>query len=553
MKPFRVVLVSPNEGFVPDQYYAPTEHLGLAYLAATLRQAGFPVHLIDAYALNLPYDGTLAEVVAAAPDVVGFTAEYNTFEHAMRMARAVRDALPRAVICVGGEHATFAADQVLAENPCIDVLVRGEGEQTLVEVAEGLLAGRAPEATSGAWFRRGPDVMRNPDRPAITDLDTLPFPARDTLDRCLERGMRPALSILGSRGCHGRCSFCNAHRFFNLGGGRSWRSRTAKNVVDELGALLHRYQDRGIYDVVYFADENFVGPGRSGLERAGVLADEIVARGVRVSFEIFCRADSFDGQEWAVQKLAAAGLRSALVGLESGDQGRLRGMKKGTTVDQNLRTIELFAKYHVVTSSSGFLMFNPYSTLDELAKNARFLMAVGQATMYNMSLRVLLYPGIQFTAELGRDGLLLPGFGHRNVAGYRFRDARVQVMAEALSSVERALVLREDATHRYIDLQTAAFLRHLETVGRRRGVEGALAGVRAARRRANAVSYRAFMRALRLAERGWEDDAFARLQGYYRSSLPPALDAVNEAFEEFLRRVEAAVDAGGATSGAEGN
>jgi len=523
--------------------YGAVEHIGLAYLAAALRAAGHEVRIIDGYAMNLPEGEVLRRAADFSPDLVGVTAEYNTYPAAIGFIsklKAGRRESP--VVCLGGEHATFASEEILHEQPLIDLLARGEGEETVVELA-GRIAARGDLSSIPGTYARDSQgmIIKNPGRPRIRDLDKLPFPARDVLEECRSRGIQPALSVLTSRGCQFNCSFCNANRFFRTGGGHPWGARSPKNVVDEIRELLNRFDRSQVYPIIYFIDENFVGPGRAGIERAREIAVTIIESGLKIAFEIFCRADSFDGEEETVGLLKRAGLTSALIGLESGVQKSLDVITKHTTVDQNESTISIFRKYNIITSSSGFIMFHPYSEPNELLDNAAFLLRIGHATLYNMSLRVLLYPGIRIVERVRSDGLLKPGFKHNRVDHYRFANPVVARVVESINSVPIGAIKEEDATLRYIDLTVAQVRDHLlaSRAARVRLVplDDLLAPSRQAIAELNRTSYHFFVETTRLAMNGWDDEAFSRMKDGYLRDRGQRLVDVRSAFSEFLARI----------------
>jgi len=533
---FKVVLINPSNNEAHVGNYAPTEHLGLAYLTAVLRQEGYWVKIIDAYALNITKEEVIEEVTAIQPNFVGITAEYNTIEVATYLIKTFREKLEGAHLSMGGQHATFSANELLSEVTELDSILRGEGEITIVEVMNRLHDGKSLDGILGAYYR-GVDgsVLKNGDRPAIADLDSLPFPARDTLIECQKRGITPAISVLSSRGCQANCSFCNASKYFSLGGGNKWRGRSPENIVDEIEELKRVFGDTKIYDVVYFSDENFVGPGQAGLDRVADIADEIKNRNIDVSYEIFCRADSFNNREDLVRKLSESGLISALIGLESGYQKSLNKFSKGTTVNSNLNTIELFKKYRIITSSSGFLMFNPYSTFEEIEENAKFLLKIGMSTLYNMSLKVLGYPGLRYVQQLEDDELLTEDFSHKNVEGYKFKDSRLKDLVKAVA-FDESLGRREDSSHRYLDISLTDLDRKLclteymdnESLKKGRSL------VEDSRFTSQLVTYNFFIKLVSLAEMGWSEDIFTKYKKRYIVEIDEALNSMNLVYENYI-------------------
>jgi len=540
---FRILIASLNDGNVPVESYGSTEHLGLGYLSATLRKAGYKVKIIDAYAINLTMSEVIEEIVAFSPQLVGVTTEYNTFESAVEYCSRIKKMYRGISICMGGEHATFASEEILSTQQNVDFIVRGEGEITIVEAANRLSKGKGLENVQGIYFRdKSGNIVKNIDRPSVIDLDSLPFPARDTLEKCLSRGIQPAISILSSRGCHGNCSFCNASKFFNIGGGKLWRARSPENVVAELRYLIEKYDASKLYPLIYFADENFIGPGKEGIERARDIAQKIIDADLNIAFQIFASADSFDGEEDTVKLLKQAGLTSALVGLESAKQKGLDIISKKTTVQQNLSTLQLFKKYNIITSSSGFLMFNPYSEISDLIDNANFLLEIGQATIYNMSLKVLLYPGIRITNKILSDGLIESDFSHYKVGCYRFVNPKVSKIAEAINSIDIGIIKREDATLRHLDLTIARTKDLIGANGKcslsEEKVNNLLRPTLQAKAELNANAHEFFMDVVTLANEGWNKSKFNDLKENYIHSSQERLDSLNLVFQDFLKEIE---------------
>ena len=466
MRDNRIILVNAHRKSGDYVYNNPTEHLGLAYLTAYLRQLGYSnVGIIDGYALGYSTEQIFDELLLERPELVGVTFEYNTFGEAVRLAEMIKRKMPDTKIVFGGEHATYAGETILTENKEVDFIVRGEGEITFFDLCEHLFAdGKAIGDIPGIAYRSSATQrpVQNQDRTAIEDIGVLPFPVRDTLERALREGLRPAISILGSRGCPAKCSFCNAYKFFNIGGGARWRPRAPENIVDEMELLLGKYGGQEIYPVVYFADENFVGPRRTGLGRAREFAELLLERGLPVEYEIFCRTDSFNDQGELVKLLQRSGLISVLMGIEAGSDEQLKALRKGSNVNKNMSAVQIFQDNNIVTSSSGFLMFNSYSTFRDLRRNANFLLEIGHSTLYNMSCRIHAYPGIEMNKDLEKNNLLGPDFRHYRVDSVSFVNKDIQRLAECLNEeIDLELVRREDSTMRDIDINMARVLKVL--------------------------------------------------------------------------------------------
>ncbi len=195
---------------------------------------------------------------------MGFSPTVATMEDAIHISNRLKEADSKIHICLGGHHATFLAEQLLIEESSFDSVVRGEGELTILDLADRLRLGLSLQGTPGVYFKgKNGTICKNPPRKKITDLDSIPFPARDALNWQLQKGESPTARVISSRGCVAECSFCSIPPFERLQEGHLWRARSAENVLEELTYL------QGELDVktVLFAEDNFIGPGEAGRKR----------------------------------------------------------------------------------------------------------------------------------------------------------------------------------------------------------------------------------------------------------------------------------------------
>ncbi len=194
---------------------------------------------------------TLRELVAFAPDLVAFSVLTNTSRWAQEMATAVKDRLGVPVV-FGGVHPTVVPEVVI-RHPAVDLLNVGEGFESLPELVATLARGGDPGAVANLWVKRGAEVVRNPVRPVLADLDSLPFPDKSGFEDYYDIGSL-YLTITGL-GCPYRCTFCSSDVFLDMyrGRGRFLRRRSVAHVIAELVAAKRRYRLR----LVKFADDIF--------------------------------------------------------------------------------------------------------------------------------------------------------------------------------------------------------------------------------------------------------------------------------------------------------
>jgi radical SAM superfamily enzyme YgiQ (UPF0313 family) len=203
----KIVLVTPPllQGIGHHPLFPP---LGLAYMAAVLDQNGFEVKIIDAPVLQFSHEKLQAEIAAFQPDIVGISSMTPTIESAFKAARLAKEACPDAKIIMGGPHATFSGKEILATEKSVDLIVHGEGEETLLELAKQPSLQKLADV-KGIMFRKGNEIIRTAPRPFIQNLDALPRPAYKfvPIEKYWIAGQK-LLSVITSRGCPYQCTFC---------------------------------------------------------------------------------------------------------------------------------------------------------------------------------------------------------------------------------------------------------------------------------------------------------------------------------------------------------
>ncbi|MDH4209202.1 MAG: radical SAM protein, partial [Anaerolineae bacterium] len=220
---------------------------------------------------------------------------------------------------------TFFHEQILRENPAVDAVIRGEAEATVRELALRLAAGEDLSQVLGLTYRRGGEVLVNPPRPLIEDLDSLPFPARHIVRQegyraAIYSGVRPT-AMVSSRGCPYHCVYC---LWPDTLYGHKFRARSAANVVDEIEQAVRDY---GV-DEIYFDDDCLTLSKKRVLE----ICRLILERGLEVKWIVQARVDTVDREVLAAMK--EAGCHYILFGVESGSPRMLEIMKKRITLDQ---------------------------------------------------------------------------------------------------------------------------------------------------------------------------------------------------------------------------
>lgn len=314
----RILLVKPDissvsVGFSTLARMAPLDLLMVA--------ASIPQHTPLILDMRLEPDAAFERTLASfKPDVVGITAYTAESWAAKALCRRAKRALPTVPVVVGGYHATMATEDFMAE-AAVDFAVIGEGEQTFPALLAAIEQGSGFEDVEGIAYRTGDTWMRTAPRALVADLNTLPLPDWDLVDRYQRRYYMNVMGVAGSvetsRGCPFDCSFCSVWVFNS----RHYRTKSPRRVLQELDRLPESI------DVVVFTDDEFwVQAGR-----AVAIADAIAARppswrGSRWRYWAQVRTDDLNRHPELVEHWAAVGLKVLLLGIESHKDSDLRDL-----------------------------------------------------------------------------------------------------------------------------------------------------------------------------------------------------------------------------------
>jgi len=286
-------------------------YVGLATLAAVLKQEGHQVSLLHIARKPLRRDEFFRRLDAEAPELIGFSSTSHLFPLVKEMAGWLAEAGRRIPVICGGIHPTIAPEEVIA-TPGIDMICRGEGEGALSELCARLSQGLPIDDIQNLWIRKGNQVIRNPVRPPISDLDSLPYPDRSIFDYpTLHLEKTGRAMFMASRGCPYDCSYCCNHLLRKISpGGRSVRFRSVDNLLGEIRAVTRQYP---FIRALVFDDDILFLNRRWATEFAERYPVEI-----GLPFVCNARADVTDAGMVALMK--KAGCRHVKFGLESGNE-----------------------------------------------------------------------------------------------------------------------------------------------------------------------------------------------------------------------------------------
>jgi anaerobic magnesium-protoporphyrin IX monomethyl ester cyclase len=358
----KVLLIYPYFRPPNDRSVFRFPPLGISYLASSLLEAGHDVQVIDCTFMNKT--DALAIAFDAKAEVVGIYCMVTMLDDCLWLARQLRAGTR--LLMVGGPLPSCDPFAFVRD---FDVVVRGEGEMTVLELLQAYTSGSDYDTIPGLTLLKktladekpGEETISTPDRPFIKDLDSLPFPARQLLPNqsYIQFGKKKygysITTVMSTRGCPYECEFCS-----NVIFGGSYRERSASNVVDEVEQALACGYDR-----ISFADDVFTLRKKRVLE----VCVEIKKRGLHFYWECLARVDSLDDATYV--EMYKAGCRRVYFGIESGDDTVLKLMNKKITPEEARHAV-IAAHQAGLEVGAFFILFYPGETNQTVLNTLHF-------------------------------------------------------------------------------------------------------------------------------------------------------------------------------------
>jgi anaerobic magnesium-protoporphyrin IX monomethyl ester cyclase len=322
-----MLLIQPRWGRISRFPSRPP--LGLAYIAGALKGAGYDSHIVD---MQIDDTGVEGLITSHSPRLVGFSVTTWTYKQVLEEAKRLKRHFPRLILVAGGPHATALPGQMLDEG--FDVVVRGYGEETIVELVRNLNRLDLWADIAGLSYKYEGTVWHNPNRHPPDSLEGLPFPSYDLLDI----GRYKWCSVSSSRGCSARCLFCADSHLF----AKRVLLRSPQSVVAELEWL---YKEKGIQRF-YLVDEQFTFDNA----RAREICRGIIQRGMEIEWLANSRVDRITLDLLHLMK--QAGCISIAFGVESGSDAILRRVRKGFRPRTALAAVHMAKTAHIRVKTS---------------------------------------------------------------------------------------------------------------------------------------------------------------------------------------------------------
>jgi len=362
--------------------------LGILSIASYLESKGYSVRVYDIHGEKLEDKDLVARLRRDKPRFIGISVLTNMCIPAHKIARICKQELPRSPIAVGGAHAEALPERML-RNSAIDFVVRGDGEETMLEIVNG----RAPAAITGLSYRENGRVRHNPPRAVERNLDRYPLPSYHLVDfdyyfpAAGSYRNLPAINMLMTRGCPGKCNFCNS-------ASTTLRSRSPESMVAQIKFLHENY---GIRQVQFY-DDTFTATKAICLRFCELMEQA----NLDVTWVAYVRGDCFSDHVAAAMK--RAGCHQVLMGVETGNADIARSIGKPIDKKRYVKAMDI-ARRHGLEVRATFIIGHLGETWATMEDTLNFAIDL-DVDLFQLNICTP-YPGTQLYQEAVSQGLLL--------------------------------------------------------------------------------------------------------------------------------------------------
>lgn len=315
--------------------------------------------LIDCPFQDINSEAVKEKTQAEEYDVIGITTYFYNFTEVFKLVRFLSKQKKKPFIVLGGYYPTLHPKKTF-DIPGIDCICVGEGEYVFKELIQTLIEGGDWHGINGlAYLDEQENLVQNKVDPLIEKLDELPRPY-------LVSDPPYWFPLVSGRGCHGHCTFCSIVDYYKKVPGERIRKRCAAAVVEELEEITDQYKNR----IVWMMDDNFFSVLKYQPEWIDEFVTHMKRLDVQCKFKIFARADQIDKE--VLLKLKSVGLVGVVVGVESMLERQLKLYGKNINPQVNRRALKIIRETGLWLDM-GFILLDPYTTMEELKINLQFL------------------------------------------------------------------------------------------------------------------------------------------------------------------------------------
>ena len=397
-----------------------TPPIAIAYLSGTLRAHGYDVQTIDSLGEDIerltPIEGTVGlaqglpidEIIDRISDdaeIIGYSAMFScAWTYDKQILAGIRARFPKALIVAGGEHITACTQYVLQDCPAIDLCARGEGEETMLDIAQTTFAGGDPRTLDGVSSLENGSLRQNPARGRIRDIDNIPLP--DWTDLPLEAYMEGgyghgvnlgrSMPLLATRGCPFQCTFCSSPGMWTT----RWQARSPQLVFDEMVAYMEKYDvaNFDLYDLTAIIKKDWIVE----------FTDLIFASDYTFTWQLpsGTRSEALDAE--VIDRLWRSGCRNMNYAPESGSTEVLKRIKKKISLPKLVESMKEAIKRDLNVKINMIFAF-PEDTPREMLTNFTFGIKCAWLGVNDSSfIPYVPYPGSELYTQLSEQGKIEP-------------------------------------------------------------------------------------------------------------------------------------------------
>ena len=404
----KVQLFVPPGGYFAERWSKGSSMppLGILYIAAVLEKEGIEVQVVPADVLGLGWREIRSRILDYKPDIVGVTTTTENRFQSFKLIGLAKKTLPSALTVLGGPHASLAAEDSLLHIPELDLVVRGEGELTMIDICRALerkMDFSSLAHLAGISLRLDGRVMANQPRSPITNLDGLPFPAFHLVPfekynfkiEVPGHGQLPAVNVMTSRGCPFNCNFCATP----VNWGRTVRLRSPLNVIREIEFHVERRGSR----VIFFYDDTF----NTSAKRVEEICDLMIERKLSVFWRAEVRMDLMS--KGLLAKMKQAGLFHLSFGVEAGSE-RVRNkiIDKKVKVKDYHSLVAWCLELGVIPNAF-FIVSHPTETWEEARETIGLIEEYKDKVEASIAI-LHVYPGTPLERTARERGVIPPDF-----------------------------------------------------------------------------------------------------------------------------------------------
>jgi radical SAM superfamily enzyme YgiQ (UPF0313 family) len=396
----KILLCNPIEDWqnVFNHYTPP---LNLGFIAGTLEKDGYEVRIVDNYLesyLKLKmqtYESFLKQVKKYDPDVLGISCLTEDRFWAFKMANIIKETFPHVKVVFGGPFSTPCHKQILEDIPSVDIVVRGEGELTFLDIVKHIEKNEDINDVKGITYRDGENIKINEDRPFIQNLDELPWPAFHLLDinKYPKRHNKKHGGLIFGRGCPFDCLFCASKVLLDI----THRIIAPKNAISQIKFLV----DEGCEFFTFYDDSILLN--KKWFKK---FIDEIKREKLDIEYQCHGRVDSID--QGIAEDLKSSGCRHIFLGVENGSPHVLKLIRKEVGIQQAEKAVKILYK-NKVDITPGHLVNIPGQTFEDITTDLKFFKKLNEKYSVNsagLPGHLEIYPGTDVERIALRNGLL---------------------------------------------------------------------------------------------------------------------------------------------------